>query len=87
MGDHSWRTQLIWAGSRFWTPEDVAASRGGNFDDRPAYIVKLAYQSRPLRIDEAFPALRTRALLRGVLSGRIQSSADLIEFADGAGHR
>jgi Sulfatase len=81
MGDHSWRTQLIWADSSFWTSEDAAASHGGSFDDRPAYIIKLAYQNRPLQIVEAFPALRTRALLRGVLSGRIQSSEDLVEFA------
>jgi hypothetical protein len=39
IGDHSWRTKLVWVGSPEWTAEDQAASNGGEYDDRPAYIV------------------------------------------------
>jgi hypothetical protein len=82
MGDHSWRTQLIWSQMPSWTAEDEAASHGGQFDDRPGYIVKLPYQTQGTRIDTRFPALRTRALLQEILNGRIHSSADLAAFAN-----
>jgi hypothetical protein len=82
MGDHSWRTQLIWSQQASWTPEDEAASHGGRFDDRPGYIVKLPYQTQGTKIDGPFPALRTRALLQGILNGGVRSSADLAAFAN-----
>ncbi len=44
MGDHSWRTELLWGGSSQWTKEEEIASHGGEFDDRPAYVVKLPNQ-------------------------------------------
>lgn len=82
MGDHSWRTQLLWSTSHIWTSEDQIASRGGQFDDRPAYIVKMPQQNQPLRIETSFPAIRTRALLQGVLNGRIRSTGDLSAFVN-----
>jgi hypothetical protein len=81
MGDHSWRTQLLWAGSPMWTAEDQAASYGGQFDDRPAYIVKMPQQKQPSRVETSFSAIRTRALLQRVLNGQIHSAEDLAEFA------
>jgi len=81
MGDHSWRTQLLWAESSTWTAEDQAASHGGQFDDRPAYIVKLPEQKQPSRVETPFSAIRTRALLQGVFNGQIQSTEDLVAFA------
>jgi hypothetical protein len=85
MGDHSWRTTLVWRGSPAWTPEEEVASRGGQFDDRPAYIVKLPHQEEAAKIDSPFAAVRTRALLDGLLDGSIRSSAELARFAGGAG--
>ena len=80
MGDHSWRTQMIWKNSPFWTPEDEAASRGGEFDDRPAYIVKLPHQTEAAKVEASFPAVRTRALLDGILDGRIRTVPELTSF-------
>jgi hypothetical protein len=77
MGDHSWRTSFIWKDSESWTEEDEAASHGGQFDDRPAYLVKLPGQETPARIDQPFPAVATRALLDAVMQRRIQNAADL----------
>jgi Sulfatase len=76
MGDHSWRTSL-WASFGLWTPEDMVASHGGQFDDRPAYIVKLPNQQKPTRIDDRFEAVRTRALLDGIITNRIKTPEDL----------
>jgi len=84
MGDHSWRTQLEWVSAPEWTAEENIASHGGQFDDRPGYIVKLPYQTQGTKIDTPFSALRTRALLQKILSGQIQSSADLEAFVNTA---
>ncbi len=81
MGDHSWRTSLIWIDSVTWTDEDQAASKGGEFDDRPAYIVKLPYQQTPARIDETFSAIRTRALLDALLQDQLRTPNDLRTWA------
>jgi hypothetical protein len=81
MGDHSWRTSLVWNATAYWTAEDQAASHGGEFDPRPAYIVKLPNQTAPERIDRPFAAVYTRALLDGIFSGNIGTPADLAAFA------
>jgi hypothetical protein len=77
MGDHSWRTKLVWSWSPSWTPEDQAASHNGEFDDRPAYIVKLPGQHQTARIDAPFNALHTRALFNELLHGRLRTPEDL----------
>jgi len=77
MGDHSWRTRLIWADSATWTEEDAAASHNGEFDDRPAFIVKLPEQQTHGRIDQPFDLLHTRALLDALLHHRLHTAADL----------
>ena len=81
MGDHSSRTQLLWSSSPSWTPEDQAASHNGQFDNRPAYIVKLSGQHQPAHIDSAFPTLRTRALFDGIMDNRITTPEDLASWA------
>jgi hypothetical protein len=81
MGDHSWRTELIWEDSATWTDEDDAASHNGEFDDRPAYIVKLPGQHAPARIDEPFSAIHTRALFDALLQSRLRTPADLQAWA------
>jgi hypothetical protein len=86
MGDHSWRTKLMWEGSPEWTAEDEAASHGGEFDDRPAYIVKLAGQQTGATINAPFAATRTRALLDGILAGRLHSVEDLKAWVGQAQH-
>ena len=81
MGDHSWRTKLVWSSSPQWTSEDQAASNGGQFDDRPAYIVKLPRQQQPERFDAPFAAVHTRALLDAILSNRIHTPSELSSWA------
>jgi len=81
MGDHSWRTTLFWSKSYTWTPEEQAASHGGQFDDRPAYIVKMPYQQTAGRVDSRFEAIRTRALLDGIIDGRLKTTDDLATWA------
>ena len=80
MGDHSWRTTLLWSDRSVWTSEDEAASHGGQFDDRPAYIVKLPYQQNPMRIDDSFEAVRTRSLLDGIITNQIKTPEDLASW-------
>lgn len=77
MGDHSWRTQLLWSKGDAWTREDEIASRGAQFDDRPAYIVKLPNQQKGAHIDDRFAAVRTRALLDGIITNSIKTPEDL----------
>ena len=77
MGDHSWRTSQIWKDSMTWTGEDETASQGGVFDPRPGYIVKLPHQQTPARIDGAFSAVSTRALLDALMHNKLQTPSDL----------
>ena len=80
MGDHSWRTHL-WMKTGGWTAEDQRASHGGQFDDRPAYIVKLPYQHRPARIDSPVEALRTRQMVDAMIHGKISDADGLAAWA------
>ena len=77
MGDHSWRTTMRWIPTRSWTAEDQAASRGGQFDPRPAFLVKLPEQHAAAVVDQAFPTVRTRAMLDGIMQNGIRTPADL----------
>jgi hypothetical protein len=81
MGDHSWRTKLVWRSSPSWTQEEEIASHGGRFDDRPAYIVKLPQQHEGARIEAPFSALNTRKLLDALLTNNIRSAKDLSAWA------
>ncbi len=85
MGDHSWRTTSWrdpkWMDTYAWTPEDEAASHGGEYDKRPAYIVKLPGQTTAARVDTPFSLVNTRQLFDAVLSHRINSVADLTAWA------
>jgi hypothetical protein len=76
MGDHSWR---IPKGADL-NPEEMSASDGGQFDDRPAYVVKLPHQDVSARIDTPFAVLRTRALLDNLLTGRIHTPQQLASW-------
>jgi hypothetical protein len=76
MGDHSWRTTQIWKDSMTWTDEDQSASRG-EFDPRPAYIVKLPNQHTSATIDQPFSAVSTRALLDALLQNQLHTPTDL----------
>lgn len=76
MGDHSWRTESMWSGSSQWTKEEQIASDGGEFDDRPVYVVKLPDQQTGTRIDLAFDALQTRKLFDALLEQRIRNADD-----------
>jgi Sulfatase len=80
MGDHSWRTKLIWSSSPAWTREDETASHGGQFDDRPAYILKLPDQHESRRISNPFPALATRQLLDALIDKKINSPSELCSW-------
>lgn len=81
MGDHSWRTNIEWNHTAIWRPEDEVASKGGQFDSRPGYIVKLAGQTTPARIDTPFKAIRTRSLLNALMQGKITTPEQLKAWA------
>jgi Sulfatase len=81
MADHSWRTKMFWEDLPDWTKEEQIASRGGEFDDRPAYIVKLPGQQTGARIDAPFAALNTRKLLDALLSQNIRLKEELAAWA------
>jgi hypothetical protein len=81
MGDHSWRTSLLWMPSPIWTAEDQAASHGGQFDNRPAYIIKLPNQQQHAQVDRPFSAVDTRALLDALINNRIASAQELQSWA------
>jgi hypothetical protein len=61
--------------------KDQAASHGGEFDSRPAYIVKLPNQQTPARIDQPFSAVSTHAPLDALLQKDLQTPADLETWA------
>lgn len=82
MGDHSWRTSLIWDHSAGWSPEDRAASHGGQFDPRPAYIVKLPNQQTGVRVDEQFFALRSRELFDEMFAGKLETPSQLLQWVN-----
>jgi Sulfatase len=82
MGDHSWRTKLIWSSAPDWTSEEQEASNGAKFDDRPAYIVKLPEQRNGNKINVPFAAVDTRALFSAIMKRQIVSSEDLSLWVD-----
>jgi hypothetical protein len=67
----------VWSKSTSWTAEDEAASHGAQFDDRPAYIVKLPHQQQAARIDTTFNSVNTRSLLDALIAGRLRTADDL----------
>ena len=81
MGDHSWRTKLIWSWSPAWTTEDQAASHGGQFDDRPVYLVKLPQQRSSCHFEPSFAAIHTRALFSGLLLDQWKTPGELTAWA------
>jgi hypothetical protein len=84
MGDHSWRTAAgpKWAAEPEWTPEEQAASDGGKFDNRPAYLLKLPNQQTSAHIEAPFEALRTRTLLDALMDHAIDSPEALASWAN-----
>ena len=85
MGDHAWRTQMIWKGSSAgWSRDDQLASDGGQFDPRPAYLIKLPYQHTGATLQTSFSAVRTRSLLDELLAGQITTPAQLQQWVTGA---
>lgn len=81
MGDHSWRTSFIWSKMDDWTAEEKAASHNAQFDDRPAYLIKLPAQQQGARIDAPFKAIHTRSLLDTLLANRLHTADDLKAWA------
>ena len=77
MGDHGWRTQMLWKGNPGWTPEDETASSGGRFDPRPAYILKLPSEHSGNIISTPFETVNTRDLLDRIMQGTLHTEADL----------
>ena len=82
MGDHAWRTTLMWERTQPWTAEDEEASEGEDADNRPAYLVKLPEQHEGETIETEFRAVRTRALLDEVMQGEIQTPAQLQSWVE-----
>ena len=84
MGDHSWRTTLLWSHDTGWTAEEQRASHGGKFDDRPFYAVKLPGQTTPAQISEPFHATSTQALLDALLRSEIATPEQLAQWVQAA---
>ncbi|ADW67699.1 sulfatase-like hydrolase/transferase [Granulicella tundricola] len=82
MGDHSWRTSFVWSVSPHWTPEEDLASHHANYDERPAYLIKLPHQQTPTRIGHRFEASHTRPLIKALLTHQLQTPADLTDWID-----
>ncbi|CAN5403895.1 hypothetical protein BH10ACI4_BH10ACI4_12750 [soil metagenome] len=80
-GDHAWRTVTQWRDSSAWTAEEQTASHEGQFDDRPAYILKLPDQHQSARIETPFQSIHTRDLLDALMDRRIQNAQDLSDWA------
>jgi Sulfatase len=87
MGDHSWRTKLLWSSAPGWTSEEQEASNGGKFDDRPAYIVKLPEQKNGTEINVPFAAVDTRALFNAIMKQQIVSPEDLSSWVGTLDHK
>jgi hypothetical protein len=77
MGDHSWRASLLYRGFPGWTQEEEQASHAGEFDDRPAYLVKMPMEKTALRVDAPFKAIDTRELLNTIIRNHVNSPTDL----------
>jgi hypothetical protein len=82
-GDHSWRT-FLWGGTKYWTPEDEAASHGRVFDPRPLLMVHLAGQTMPATVNEPFPLLRVHDILNDLVTGKQATFA--VEQSKNFGH-
>ncbi len=85
MGDHGWRTTQLWRVPQIgfaWDQEDEEASRGGQFDGRPAYLVKLPGQTVGNRVDTPFHSVNTRQLFDAILSHKINTAADTAAWAE-----
>jgi hypothetical protein len=80
MGDHSWRTELLWKTDPRWSAEEQAASHGGQFDPRPFYALKLPNQTTPQRIDQPYQAVHTKALIDELLRRDIATPEQLAHW-------
>ncbi|MGA7158224.1 MAG: sulfatase-like hydrolase/transferase [Acidobacteriaceae bacterium] len=83
MGDHSWRTKQLWRLSKVsyaWSQEDEDASHGGQYDPRPAYLVKLPNQTTPALINAPYRTFRTRQLFDKIMAHQITTPADLVNW-------
>jgi hypothetical protein len=80
MGDHGWRTKQLWRVPQIgfdWAQEDEAASHHGQYDDRPAYLIKLPGQTSGSRVDPVFRSVNTRTFFDAVMDHKINTTADL----------
>ncbi len=85
MGDHSWRTAAVWSTSAHWTAEEEAASHGGAYDPRPAYLLKLPNQHTAASLADPFDAVRTRALLDALIRGAVTTPDELAQWVRASG--
>jgi hypothetical protein len=83
MGDHSWRTQLLWTKDPRWSTEEQRASHNGKFDDRPFYALKLPGQTTAAQITQPYRANRTKALLDALLLHKINTPEQLAQDVAG----
>lgn len=83
MGDHSWRTTQLWHLPKVeyrWAQEDEIASHGGQYDPRPAYIVKFPGQTTGTHIDTPYRTVNTRQLFDKIMVHQINSPTDLANW-------
>jgi hypothetical protein len=81
MGDHSWRTWQEWRRFPQWTKEDELVSHDGQYDPRPAYIVKLPGQTTGSVINTPYHTVNTRKLFDAIMAHQITTPAELAAWA------
>ncbi len=78
--DHWWRTEA-WSRDPHWTKaEDAVAPKVP--DHRIPFVVKLAGQKNAVNYDSAFNTVLTRALVKAILNGSVQTTSDLTAWLD-----
>ena len=78
--DHSWRVEM-WRNAPGWTKEDAAVAPA-QFDPRIPLLVRFPNEKQPLELDKPFRAIRTRSLISGILSGKVETPEALRAWAE-----
>jgi hypothetical protein len=78
--DHWWRTEA-WSRDPHWTSAENAVAPTVP-DHRVPFMVKLAGQEQGASYDSAFNTVVTRALVKAIFNGSIQTTSDLTAWMD-----
>ena len=71
----------MWRNAPGWTKEDAAVAPA-QFDPRIPLLVRFPNEKQPLELDKPFRAIRTRSLISGILSGKVETPEALRAWAE-----